>query len=208
MRLMTAPLLLDALLYAPRGAPAHVLPQALGRALARQLRAARRAACDHSGPSGLGVAGSGPSAAPRQAASGHSGREGGPGSDAGLGPPEGGEERGGQQGVGSGVGRLAVRALHFAPAALEHPITLLQPLPGAEPEVSALLHSRITLRMPVCCAAAHLSQVACDVPSDLSTTHACAFDGMTTIWRPRCRSPPRTCGSHTVSHMPRPCNAG
>ena len=138
MRLTTAPLLLDVLLYAPRGAPAHALLQALARALAQLLHAARRAARQYPESAVLGLAGFKPGAAGRQAAAGHSYRGGGPGSDAGLGPPEGGEGGSGQQ-VAGRVGRLAVRALHFAPGALGHPVTLLQPLPGAEPEVSALL---------------------------------------------------------------------
>lgn len=135
MRLTTAPLLLDVLLYCPRGAPAHALPQALARTLVRQLHAARRAACHQHVLAGLGPAESRPGAAMRQAAARTSGREEGPGYGAGLGPAADGEHRGGRQGSGSGVGRLAVRALHFAPGALGHPVTLLQPLLPAEPEV-------------------------------------------------------------------------
>ena len=135
VRLTTAPLLLDVLLYAPRGAPAHALPQALALALARQLHAARRAACYQDGLASSDQAGSGPDTAARQAATRSSSREGRPGSGAGPGLPEGVGHHGGQQGSGSGVGRLAVRALHFAPGALGHPVTLLQPLPPAESEV-------------------------------------------------------------------------
>ena len=107
MRLTTAPLLLDALVFAPRDMPLETLSSAVVHALLRQLRAARRAASRWCRLSGL-------------AEPGGAGRAAG-----GGGVP---------QGLSLGRGALAAQALHFQPGALAHPVTAVLPLPplGAE----------------------------------------------------------------------------
>lgn len=107
MHLTTAPLLLDALVFAPRDMPLETLSSAVVHALLRQLRAARRAASRWCRPSG-------------PAEPGGAGRAAG-----GAGAP---------QGLSVGQGALAAHALHFQPGALAHPVTVVLPLPplGAE----------------------------------------------------------------------------
>jgi len=141
--LTAAPVLLDALVYAPRGLPAGALHGEVAAALARQLRAARRAA-------GSGASPAGPAAEPG---------------------PEG-QLRGAAQnraGTGPGRGSLTARALHFRPAQLPHAVSAVLPLPLG-PEVRA---GRRTWHAPRAMHAYPLGISSLSAAMPASMWHAC-----------------------------------
>ena len=145
MSLTAAPVLLDALVYAPRGLPAGALHGEVAAALARQLRAARRAA-----GRGSGASPAGPEAEPG---------------------PERQLRGAAQDGAGAGPGRgsLTARALHFRPARLPHAVSAVLPLPPG-PEVRA---ERMTWHAPRAAHACPPSISSLSVCMPASMWHVC-----------------------------------